>query len=432
MECDVCHAAYYCNEECQLAVFDLHVEYDCTGGSCTATPREAQAKEDGGSTSRGVKATSASVGGATWGSAGTGASGGVNVGEGKDLSGSGPGGVCLCQGRGCPAHSGYCRKPAGPSGRCASCRLLCACKLFGCGVHPNDGGGLPVKCSNYAVGRGMRRCEACIEGAMGGRNAEVCACRDVGCATHIGWCRELAGPSGRCLSCRLLCACTRGGCDAHPTSVRGSVMACPNFAVGGTVRRCEDCEARDRKRNNNRPCLCSGMSRGRAPCSHLARECPGIAESGSPNCAVCVEKWCAESDRTPPSLIDLLYLQDSDPHDDIDEQFRREEHAARVAEGLSEEDSADEFELSEDEDSTTEEDEDSTTEDEPAASFLERVHRGRLRLRDPPVSTRGGSSGRGIGSETYDETKGRGVHGGEGARGGMREYGYSSDGEHRL
>lgn len=167
MECDVCHAAYYCNEECRLAVFDLHVEYDCTGGSCTATPREAQAKEDGGSTSRGVKATSASVGGATWGSAGTGASGGVNVGEGKDLSGSGPGGVCLCQGRGCPAHSGFCRKPAGPSGRCASCRLLCACKLFGCGVHPNDGGGLPVKCSNYAVGRGMRRCEACIEGAMG-------------------------------------------------------------------------------------------------------------------------------------------------------------------------------------------------------------------------------------------------------------------------
>ena len=47
MECDVCHAAYYCNEECRLAVFDLHVEYDCTGGSCTATPREAQAKEDG-------------------------------------------------------------------------------------------------------------------------------------------------------------------------------------------------------------------------------------------------------------------------------------------------------------------------------------------------------------------------------------------------
>ena len=210
------------------------------------------------------------------------------------------------------------------------------------------------------------------------------------------------------------------------------MKACPNFAVGGGVRRCEDCEAGDRKRNNSRPCLCSGMSRGLALCSHLAKECPGIAESGSPNCAVCVEKWCAESDRIPPSLTDLLYLQDSDPHDDIDEQFRREEHAARVAEGLSEEDSADEFELSEDEDSTTEEDEDSTTDDEQYASFFERVHRGRLRLLDPPVSRRGGSSGRGIGSETYDETKGRGVHGGEGARGGMREYGYSSDGEHRL
>jgi hypothetical protein len=141
-----------------------------------------------------------------------------------------------------------------------------------------------------------------------------------------------------------------------------------------------------------------------------------------------VEKWCAESDRTPPSLIDLLHLQDSDPYDDLAEQFRHEEHAARVAEGLSEEDSANDFELSEEEGSTTEEEEDSTTEDEQYASFFERVHRGRLRLLDPPVSRRGGSSGR----ETYDETKGRSVHGGEGASGGTREYGYSSDGEHRL
>jgi hypothetical protein len=138
-----------------------------------------------------------------------------------------------------------------------------------------------------------------------------------------------------------------------------------------------------------------------------------------------VEKWCAESDRIPPSLTDLLYLQDSDPYDDIVEQFRREEHAARVAEGLSEEDSADEFELSEDEDSTTEEDAHYVT-------FFERVHRGRLRLRDPPASSRGGLSGLSIDSKSYGETKGRGVHGGKVAHGGMQECGNSSDGEHRL
>ena len=52
-------------------------------------------------------------------------------------------------------------------------------------------------------------------------------------------------------------------------------------------------EEEDRKRNSHRPCLCSCMSRGRAPCSHPARECPGIAEAGSPNCAECTKKWRA-------------------------------------------------------------------------------------------------------------------------------------------
>ena len=481
-ECDVCHAAYYCNVTCQLDVFDLHLEYDCTGTlpkavheaaptssvgvpgqapqcglpSCAAEGTKRCTACTGWSTyycsrehqrrdwevhkvecqssfsrnmvprtSRGGKATSASVGGGTGRSAGAGASDGMNVGEGKDLNGLGPGGVCLCQGRTCPAaHLGHCREPAGASGRCASCRLLCACKLIGCGVHPDDARGLAVKCSHFAMGGGVRRCEACVEGSAGGRDAEVCACRDQWCTAHRGWCRELAGPTGRCFLCRLLCACTRGGCEVHPTpsGVRGSVMACPNFAVGGSVRRCEGCEAGDRKRNNRRPCLCSCMSRGRAPCSHPARECPGIAEAGSPNCAECTKKWCAESDRTPQSPPDPFYMQDGDPQDDLNEQFRREAHDARVAEGLSEEDSADEFDLS---GGSTQEDEDSTTEDEPpVVSFFERVHRGRLRQRDPPMSSSGGAGGRGIGSESYSgETKGSGVHGGEGVHGGMQEYG---------
>jgi hypothetical protein len=48
-ECNVCGTAYYCNVKCQLDALDLHREYDCTGGSCTTTPREApQAKDDGG------------------------------------------------------------------------------------------------------------------------------------------------------------------------------------------------------------------------------------------------------------------------------------------------------------------------------------------------------------------------------------------------
>ena len=48
-ECNVCGTAYYCNVKCQLDALDLHREYDCTGGSCTTTPREApQAQDDGG------------------------------------------------------------------------------------------------------------------------------------------------------------------------------------------------------------------------------------------------------------------------------------------------------------------------------------------------------------------------------------------------
>ena len=203
-------------------------------------------------------------------------------------------------------------------------------------------------------------------------------------------------------------------------------MACPNFAVGGSVRRCEGCEAGDRKRNNRRPCLCSCMSRGRAPCSHPARECPGIAEAGSPNCAECTKKWCAESDRTPQSPTDLFYMQDGDPHDDLNEQFRREAHDARVAEGLSEEDSANEFELSgestpEDEDAEDEDAEDEDAEDEPpVVSLFERVHRGRLRRRDPPASS---SVGAGDGAAVDKEERASG----------RMYYGFSSDGgEHRL
>ena len=491
-------ATFYCSEEHQLRDWEVHKVYctwaagapthftNCGGGSSLFA---ASSSTGGAPTavslgrgmqggrplrgSQGVLGATSPRGTATGGaspanlhphttpsgggsaSAGSGASDGKSAGEGKDVDGpgpGGPGGVCLCRGRTCGAHLGhYCREPAGASGRCASCRLLCTCKLIGCGVHPDDDRGAAVKCSNYAVGGGVRRCEACVEGSAGGRDAAVCACRDRWCIAHRGNCRELAGPTGRCFSCRLLCACTRGGCEVHPTltGVRGSVMACPNFAMGGSVRRCEECKAGDRMRNNHRSCLCSCMSRGRAPCAHPARECPGIAEAGSPNCAECTKKWCAESDRTPPSPTDLFDMQDGDPRDDLNEQFRREAHDARVAEGLSEEDSANEFELSGE---STPEDEDPTTEDEPpVVSLFERVHRGRLRRRDPHAS---GSMGAGddgaqmkpftVASAKLRAAAGRGgayvkalataVDTEERARGGQgRYYGYSSDGgEHRL
>ena len=152
-------------------------------------------------------------------------------------------------------------------------------------------------------------------------------------------------------------------------------------------------------------------------------------------------------------------MQDGDPHDDLNEQFRREAHDARVAEGLSEEDSANEFELSGE---STPEDEDPTTEDEPpVVSLFERVHRGRLRRRDPPASSSVGAGDDGAqmklraAVDKEERASGRMYYGfssdatraavasanlraavdkEERASGGQgRYYGYSSDGgEHRL
>ena len=160
-------------------------------------------------------------------------------------------------------------------------------------------------------------------------------------------------------------------------------------------------------------------------------------------------------------------MQDGDPHDDLNEQFRREAHDARVAEGLSEEDSANEFELSgestpEDEDAEDEDAEDEDAEDEPpVVSLFERVHRGRLRRRDPPASSSGGAGDDGAqmklraAVDKEERASGRMYYGfssdatraavasanlraavdkEERASGGQgRYYGYSSDGgEHRL
>ena len=128
-----------------------------------------------------------------------------------------------------------------------------------------------------------------VEAALA--EAAVCVCHDRGCPAHSGRCRELAGPSGRCLSCQLLCACTRSGCAEHPNNVGGSLVGCANFAVGGGRRRCMTCIGLDRKRNDRRSCLCCCVSRGGVPCgahsSHPAGECPGIATSGSQYCDAC-------------------------------------------------------------------------------------------------------------------------------------------------
>ena len=120
----------------------------------------------------------------------------------------------------------------------------------------------------------------------------VCACRGRGClAAHSGRCRELAGSSGRCPSCRLLCACTRSGCIEHPNNIGGSFVRCANVAVDGARRRCTACIFLDRNRNDRRSCMCCRVSRGGVPCgahrSHPAGECPGIAASGSQYCAAC-------------------------------------------------------------------------------------------------------------------------------------------------
>ena len=132
---------------------------------------------------------------------------------------------CKCQGRACSAHKGECPEPAGPSGRCDACRLICACGRSGCSVHP-DKDGVKVACMNFAVGgaeRGSRRCGACAADDRNRNESRPCLCCHVSpggvpCGAHDshlgGECTGIAVPGSKdCAECTAERKANRTFCD---------------------------------------------------------------------------------------------------------------------------------------------------------------------------------------------------------------------------